>query len=224
MLLTSKEANLFHNREVIKIMRRMYSEQELSIIIHDVVGDYIEEGAFDESIASAVDAYLEENPVDITALEGQDVELNSLDATGLVTGGEIVEKMSGYSFIKSSSQGQYYDLSYVGVCKNGNKITFVVAGKMNFPNNTDIYGIGNFTIPTEVGAKLYPITGNQLAFLSVNAQVNYASRIVVSGIFGKNSNTNIDVRIYAGGLTAETDYYFRIEQTFLLSENLAPQE
>ena len=54
-------------------MRRMYSEKELTTIINQVVGEYIEAGALDESIADAVDAYLLEHPVDITALEGQTI-------------------------------------------------------------------------------------------------------------------------------------------------------
>ena len=153
--------------------------------------------------------------VDGTVISNTKIESN------LITGNEIVEKMSGYSFIKSPTEGQYYDLSYVGVCKNGNKITFVIAGKMNIPDNTQIYGIGNFIVPDDIGTKLFPIIDNQIAFLSVNAQITYNSRVVISGIFNKNSTRNIDVRLYAAGLTVNTDYYFRIEQTFLLSDNLA---
>ena len=84
-------------------MRRMYSEQELTTTIGQVLDSKIEDGSFGGIISDAVDAYLVEHPVDITALEGQDVELASLDATGLITGGEIVEKMSGYSFTKGSN-------------------------------------------------------------------------------------------------------------------------
>ena len=54
-------------------MRRMYSVQELSEIVSTVVGQKIEDGAFDEVVAGAVDDYLTEHPVDITALEGQDI-------------------------------------------------------------------------------------------------------------------------------------------------------
>ena len=62
-------------------MRRMYSEQELTKIIGEVFDQKIEAGAFNESIADAVDAYLVENPVDITALEGQTVAPAVVNAT-----------------------------------------------------------------------------------------------------------------------------------------------
>lgn len=222
MLLTSKEANLFHNREVKEIMRRMYSEQELSIIIHDVVGDYIEEGAFDESIASAVDAYLEENPVDITALEGQDVELNSLDADGLITGGEIIEKMSGYSFTKDNNlQSNGITLNYIGVVKTGNKITFSVSGEV-IPN-ADMESnptIGYFTIPTSVKNKLVPnsldyLDNKAVYFLSNATQVGTPLPVVMK------PSTAIQMFQVKAQLTASTTYVFRYEVTFLLSENLA---
>ena len=87
-------------------MRRMYSEKELTTIINQVVGEYIEADALDESIADAVDDYLTEHPVDITALEGQDISLatltstgdvdvgGDLDVSGSVSGAEIIEKLS----------------------------------------------------------------------------------------------------------------------------------
>ena len=62
-------------------MRRMYSVKELSEIIYAVVGGYIEDGAFDEIVADAVDAYLVEHPVDITALDGQTIAPAVVNAT-----------------------------------------------------------------------------------------------------------------------------------------------
>ena len=63
-------------------MRRMYSEQELTKVIKAVFEAELESGALDESIADYVDAYLVEHPVDVTALEGQDVECASVTTTG----------------------------------------------------------------------------------------------------------------------------------------------
>ena len=63
-------------------MRRMYSEQELTKVIKEVFDAELASGALDDKINDAVDAYLLENPVDITALEGQDVECASVTATG----------------------------------------------------------------------------------------------------------------------------------------------
>lgn len=158
-------------------------------------------------------------------IDGNGIDLkDNLHVDGKISGTEIIEDMEGYTFFKSVAHGEYFDLTYVGACKTGNKLTIVITGKMNFPTNTEIYTIGGMNIPKAIGKKLYPITGTQIAFLSINAQQNYYSRVMISGIINKNSDTNIDFRLYAAGLTANTDYYFRIEQTYLLGENLAPTE
>lgn len=62
-------------------MRRMYSEQELTRIIGEVFDQKLESGALDSSISDAVDAYLVEHPVDITALEGQTIAPATVNAT-----------------------------------------------------------------------------------------------------------------------------------------------
>ena len=62
-------------------MRRMYSEQELTKIIGEVFDSKLEAGAFDDSISDAVDAYLVEHPVDITALEGKTIAPAVVNAT-----------------------------------------------------------------------------------------------------------------------------------------------
>ena len=213
-------------------MRRMYSEQELTKIIHDVVGNYIEDGAFDESIASAVDAYLVEHPVDITALEGKDVELNSLDATGLVTGGEIVEKMSGYSFSPVEKENISNNISYAGVVKNGNKLTMTIVGQLT--RSGDVTGnnthLGDFTLPNDIAQKLVPHTigtsTNALRVIGVSVSTNSFSifRTLAVGLY-KVSTNQVHFIIYGlGDLVLNTIYDYTAEVTFLLSENLIPQE
>ena len=64
-------------------MRRMYSEQELSKIIKEVVDAEVASGEFDETIADYVDAYLVEHPVDITALEGQTINPARIDVANI---------------------------------------------------------------------------------------------------------------------------------------------
>ena len=209
-------------------MRRMYSEQELSIIIHDVVGDYIEDGAFDESIASAVDAYLTEHPVDITALEGQDVELNSLDATGLVTAGELLEKMSGYSFApRSAVTGLTITTIYAGVVKTGNKLTivqFFSISKSSEYTGGDYANVGTFSIPADISAKILPITGISGDLVAMNSISLFTSSLnKIDKLYNINKYTNNLVTLVTGlsSMTEDTNYYGRIEATFLLSENLA---
>ena len=209
-------------------MRRMYSEQELTKIIHDVVGDYIEDGAFDESISDAVDAYLVEHPVDITALEGQDVELNSLDATGLITGGEIVEKMSGYSF--SQLDESKWSAIYVGVCKNGNKLSIVIFGSLNSNNQTSYTtSVARITVPSAVYNKLYPYTVGSSEDVLQTLQVlltdssNATTTVLKTVTVQKDTFNRIAfaLRGMNSELEANKNYFFRIETTFLLSENLA---
>ena len=59
----------------------MYSEQELTKVIKEVFEAELESGALDELVSGAVDAYLVENPVDITALEGQTIAPAVVNAT-----------------------------------------------------------------------------------------------------------------------------------------------
>ena len=166
-------------------MRRMYSEKELSVLVYQAVGQYIEDGAFDEITADAVDAYLVEHPVDITALEGLDISVGSLDADGLVTGAEIVEKMSGYEFDASIAHADV-SIVYASVVKNGNKITFVIFG--NVAPTEDItsgdINLGAFNIPTTIGAKLYPYTQSWMT--------NVLSATLIKAYYGSISGAMCD--------------------------------
>ena len=218
-------------------MRRMYSEKELQTIIHEVVGDYIEEGAFDESIANAVDAYLTEHPVDITALEGQDISLatltstgdvdvgGDLDVTGSISGAEIVEKMNGYSFDFYGTPAENATITpiYCGVVKNGNKLTLVWFHKVSVSDTVGTSFAGDFYIPADVLSKLYPVTalgskvlavGKALFFTSLDASID------VNYYISKESNRLALIFRSLASLTANTDYYVRVEATFLLSDPL----
>ena len=62
-------------------MRRMYTEQQLTAIIREVFDAELASGALDEKVSDAVDAYLVENPVDITALEGKTITPAVVNAT-----------------------------------------------------------------------------------------------------------------------------------------------
>ena len=64
-------------------MRRMYSEQELTNVIKAVFEQELADGALDENVSDAVDAYLVENPVDITALEGQTINPARIDVANI---------------------------------------------------------------------------------------------------------------------------------------------
>ena len=220
-------------------MRRMYSEKELSVLVYQAVGQYIEDGALDELVSDAVDAYLVEHPVDITALEGQDIALatltstgdvdvgGDLDVTGSISGAEIVEKMSGYSWTKTGDAKVTQTDVYVGIVKNGNKLTLVYFGECTVID--EFTGAGNITlghisIPSSVGAKLYPYTlglsNNILSqkgfeiFSDLNTKVSSYTTIE------KYSNTQLNIVLNLKNAVLNSKYMVRVEVTFLLSDNL----
>ena len=205
-------------------MRRMYSEQELTNVIKAVFEQELEDGALDENVSDAVDAYLVEHPVDITALEGQDISCNSVDADATITGAEIIEKMSGYSFTKTL--GYDWTPIYVGICKNGNKLTFVVFGTYTFATGDSSSAFGQFTIPNDVSDKLYPYTlGGETKMLDSKPVSFYSLRnnkVEMLCDITKPTQGKINVNLISGfaQMTNGTTYVFRIECTFLLSENL----
>lgn len=144
----------------------------------------------------------------------------NVNIDGNLTGNSIIENMSGYSFTKK--ENSQFTISYAGVVKNGNKITFAIAGIMNIPAYIDRIDLGYFTIPLSVGKKLFPI-GNTL-FLSykvVPFYKAYNSKVDVNVNTIKNSDTKISVSTYPIKLETGIDYSFRYEITFLLSDNLA---
>lgn len=222
-------------------MRRMYSEQELTRIIGEVFDQKLESGALDSSISDAVDAYLVEHPVDITALEGQDISLATLTSTGNVsiggnlavsgniTGASIIENMIGYAYVDNwSLSNATKELLYAGIVKNGNKLTLVLAFNITRTGAAETYKqIGRFNIPASVLDKLYPSTILQYDILESKVIQCWSSEALsVNAIFyiGKGTN-NVSVNILNSGvLTENTPYYVRIETTFLLSDNLIPQE
>ena len=218
-------------------MRRMYSEQELTNVIKAVFDQELEDGALDDKVADAVDDYLTEHPVDPTAITGLDIAPKDVTASGDITGASIIENMSGYSFNEPSASADYsIDLTYAGIVKNGNKLTLVVAGSFTTINSLVYYSqvaLGKFTIPSAIGEKLYPFTQGSLttALSQVQVVLNNAAGTLTDVKKGlafilKESNTSIPVNLYPAesGLDANKTYNFRVEATFLLSENLAPQE
>ncbi len=155
---------------------------------------------------------------------------DNLDVDGSITGDEIVEKSANYSIIKPTTSvlQQSTTITYAGVVKNGNKITFAVAGNITPTENLDVGVSGTMLvfngINPLVGAKIIPINDNN--HVSIN-QLQIASSlfdtITLNTIFVKNSNTSFYVHIHNNDKIMESGkkYNFRYEITFLLSDNLA---
>ena len=146
-----------------------------------------------------------------------------------VTGDEIIEKMTGYSFTQTGFAGATITPVYVGASKTGNKLTLVYFAKisLNEASETEIYGkAGYFTIPATIGEKLYPSkigSSNQNALANGYIEVfrQYEASKSLPYICTKTSNTQIDLWLYrVDRLDPTYDYNVRLEFTFLLSDNL----
>ena len=149
---------------------------------------------------------------------------------GAITGDSIIENMTGYSFDAVSTPA--WTPVYAGACKNGNKVTFVVFG--TFTKQADQgYIYGNFTIPSDVGSKLYPTTVGSLETVLDNREILVGDLSAidtfykVNGLILKTNNTTIQFQLRGitsvGNIPDNTQAYFRYESTFLLSDNLIPQ-
>ena len=209
----------------------MYSEQELTKIIGDVLDSKIEDGDFNEVLAGLVDDYLEEHPVDITALEGKDISLKSLTSTnnvsvggnlsvtGNITGASIIENMSGYSADTFTA----FTPRYLGACKNGNKLTFAIAGALTTDESHPgggAYQAGYFRIPTSIANKIIPYSGTLVALNSVDMATNTYS-VPTRGSYQITKDGNTFYFFFLSqGLSVSTTYNVRFDITFLLSDSL----
>lgn len=156
-----------------------------------------------------------------------------LDVTGSITGASIIEIMSGYSFTpKENTEQVTLDYKYAGVVKTGNKITFALFVEYTpLATGSGNDSLGYFTIPQDIANKLVAYTAGTLTraldmrivglFTSGSAYKQSYFRAVK----GATPDTNtVEFNIGRSGLTANQAYLLRIECTFLLSDNLIPQQ
>lgn len=144
-----------------------------------------------------------------------------------VTGNEIVESMSGYSFITPSTSG--LEIIYASVVKNGNKLTMVIFGAITPTSNINMdtaTELGTFNLSNEVKPKIIWYKSGDLTYVTAEGKVpltyNAANSIDGQYYFRVDAQGNEVVKVYnKAQLNAGTTYHFRIEQTFLLSDNLA---
>ena len=145
-----------------------------------------------------------------------------------ITGDSIIENMSGYSFSTNARTNLTKEMVYAGACKNGNKLTLVVA--CNFTRTGEITDGSPdfiFNIPSSVGQKLYNTTVGAVTTVLATGEANFTKSIAsTDGHFNyyvsKASDTTINVFLYGGStLTLNEKVYCRMEWTFLLSDSLA---
>ena len=147
----------------------------------------------------------------------------NVNISGNLTADSIIENMSGYSASIISAD---FVSDYVGCVKNGNKITFAIAGVLTTenPHPDGGYAIVKFTIPSGIGAKLFPHWGSVLDLKNILClSSEYTPPVATYARVMKFGNNDIRIYILTGGgaLAVSTSYYFRFEATFLLSDSLA---
>ena len=211
-------------------MRRMYSEQELTNVIKAVFDEEVESGVFDEPIADYIDEYISEHPIDPTAITGLDIAPKDVTASGDITADSIIENMSGYSWALETLTTISITPVYAGVVKNGNKLTFVLFAKCVNTSANNV-SVGKFTIPEDVASKLYPyqvgtttsvLSQQELEFFPTSDLTLPPVRCTAEFVKSAN-NVVLNFRRINTNLVASTEYTFRLERTFLLSENLASE-
>ena len=137
----------------------------------------------------------------------------------------VVELMTGYTADFMEETGYTFEDVYVGAVKNGNKLTFVVACNITKTSSgaTNYASLLEFNIPSDIGAKLYPVQVGAYNFLSldkINIFSELTNSVEVTTYFNKSNNTSIDLRFLGTNLEVNTKYYYRYETTFLLSDDI----
>ena len=142
--------------------------------------------------------------------------------TGAISAPSIIEDMEGYSFTEVEDNGWTKNITYAGVVKNGNKLTFVCCGVLTKTDNdaTQYPIMGKFIIPSDIASKLFPISGTIIDYRFMDWFVSLGDTLNVRAYTEKDSTTSIQMLAYANA-TLNKAYNFRYELTFLLSDNLA---
>ena len=152
----------------------------------------------------------------------------NVNIAGNLTADSIIENMSGYTFTKNTSI--YYNIEdvYAGIVKNGNKLTLVYAFNITrLDSYVNTQQIAYFQVPQAVKDALYTtqIGGyNALSYGKVIGVYTSSSNFVELNVLVEKSNvTGIVLELQGStfnNLPLNVPTYVRIEQTFLLSENL----
>ena len=176
-----------------------------------------------QGYASQVDTWTNNiSAAAVSAIAGATIAPANVNASGAITGDSIIENMSGYAFVISGAAG--LTISYAGVVKNGNKITYAIAGSYTKQAGATNVLLGSFNNPQSIYNKLFPsqitnaIDNKIIGFVRGTANIVncYAATEKTSSGLGRISTTVYGI----GSLTDGVTYDFRYEVTFLLSDNL----
>lgn len=165
----------------------------------------------------------------VGAIAGQNIAPAAIAATGPITAPSIIENMSGYSFAYGTPAFLTIENIYVSACKNGNKLTLVMACNITRTAAASTTNLGFFTVPASVFAKLYPSTiawyASALSFQKIYAIDSSANAVQLDCVVEKGGGgSNLVKMSFLGtplnNLTENAQYYVRVEQTFLLNDGL----
>lgn len=198
------------------------------LIITMSEGDPIDAGLIKEVSSMTIDA---SQHLIVTYNDGSSTDLGAIfqgnvNIAGNLTADSIIENMSGYSATIGRTANFDYEKVYFGAVKNGNKITFVLALNLTKRSGGTFNPIlGEITIPSAVGAQLYPTELDGYYFLDnrvLNIFKNNAVSVEAPAYIQKLSNTVIQFRISdSANMVEDQKYYVRYEATFLLSDDIA---
>ena len=202
-------------------MRRMFSEKQIKEMISaGAQGEIAEALEGDISIGGDL------------SVAGDSSVTGDLDVTGdisgnAITANSILQINTGYAGEAKTLSDADSEHIYVGVVQTGNKLTIVDFFSITRTSgSSNVSGIVlNLTIPSEVGAKLYPYTIGENDWLYqevVHAFSTGSAYIPASMRIRKNSNTSLDIIMTLNNTVANTPYFLRFEATFLLSDSLIP--
>ena len=210
-------------------MRRMYSEQELTKIIGEVFDQKLESGALNESIADAVDAYLVEHPVDITALEGQTIAPAIVNATTSmsapsfsgVTEFENIKDSSGNKrFVEGNLSARTisgFTFDYAKWSLSGTHLMLVLAGSCESGTLADNTVLAEVALPSYIHDKIVPISGVMVDTSSFNFYKSGQPWIKDSITIGLDKGvSSLVIKNSAGAQTISNNAVFRITYDLLI--------
>ena len=135
------------------------------------------------------------------------------------------EPMSGYTAVLNTVQNLTIENVYIGVMKNGNLLSMVMAVNLTKTGNlsSSQQRIGTINVPGNIAAKLHPTYVGQYQFLDnqkINAWRTYSASVPCNCFIEKNGT---DINFFNNSfddLSVNEKYYLRYEVNFLLSDPL----
>ena len=177
--------------------------------------------------------YNDGTSTDLGAIFSGNISISgNLNVTGgisgsAVTGDSIIENMLGYSY-SNANLSSIVTLTYAGIVKNGNKLTFVKTGYIQSASaitSATTINLGNWNIPWSVGEKILRLGDSNMVdvrkIVLYNLNAGVGSLIDAPAYMEKNTDGDFADKLLVNGLSANEKYYFRYEVTFLLSDSLA---